>query len=216
MSQFPPSSPFQPQPPFQPQSNLGDIYGNLMPEKPGIVSGLAITGIILGSLGILCNGLGLLGGIFMMFMGKSPMFANAPVLKDPAINAFGIANSAIDLVLCIALLALCIAAYNLKPFAHSALMRWAIFAIIWATAAFIAQATWILPATADFMQQQQPRAQAAAAGYRFGQIIGAGFVWLIYCTLPVLFLTLWRSPRVLAAFGKTPGGTVIPGSPFPS
>jgi hypothetical protein len=210
MSQFPPPSP------FQPDYGLPDAYGRPTPEKPSVVTGLAVTGIILGSLGILCNGLGLLGGIFMAFMGKSPMFANAPVLKDPAINAFGIANSAIDLLLCIALLALCIAAFNLKTFAHSALMRWAIVAIIWATVAFIAQATWVLPATADFMLQQQPRAQAAAAGYRVGQVIGAGFVWLVYCTMPVLFLILWRAPRVLAAFGKTPGGAVNPGFPNPS
>ena len=211
MSQFPP-----PPSPFQPDYGLPDAYGRPAPEKPGIVSGLAVTGIILGSLGILCNGLGLLGGIFVALMGKSPMFANTPMPADPAINAFGIANSAIDLVICIALLALCIAAYNLKPFAHSALMRWAIVAIIWATVAFIAQATWILPANADFMLKQQPRAQAAAAGYRVGQVIGAGFVWLVYCTLPVLFLILWRSPRVLAVFGKEQGGTVNPGFPNPS
>src|SRR5689334_8162049 len=134
MSQFPPPSP------FQPQSNFGDVYGNVMPEKPGVVSGLAVTGIILGSLGILCNGIGLIAQVFVVLMGKSPMLANTPMLKDPAINAFGIANSSIDLVLCIALLALCIAAYNLKPFAHSALMRWSIVAIIWATVAFIALA----------------------------------------------------------------------------
>lgn len=32
------------------------------------------------------------------------------------------------------------------------------------------------------------------------QIAGAIIGWLLACVLPVLFLTLWRSQRVVAAF----------------
>ncbi len=209
MSQIPPPSPFQPSPDLA-------YYGNVAQQRPTVVSGLAITGIIIGSLGILCNGIGVLAQIAVILMGKSPALANTPMMHDPAINAFGVANSTIDLVLCIALLAFSIGALNLKPFSHSALMRRSVIALVWVTVAFIAQVVWVLPATADFMAKQQgsaARTPAMAAGFRAGQVIGAGFVWVLYCTLPVLFLLLWRTPQVLAAFGKTSNGPMAPGVP---
>ena len=208
MTQIPTPSPFQPSPDIP-------YYGNVAQQRPTVVSGLAITGIIIASLGILCNGIGVLAQVAVMVMGKSPAMANVPMMHDAAINAFGIANSTIDLVLCIALLAFCIGALNLKPFAHTALMIWSVIALVWVTLAFVAQVAWVLPATADFVARQQGSnaPPGMAAGYRVGQVIGAGFVWLIYCTPPALFLILWRGQRVLAAFGKAASGPAHPGFP---
>jgi hypothetical protein len=210
MSQLPPPSPFQP--PY------GLPYSGYATQRPGVITGLAVTGIVLGSVGILCNGIGLLAQLFLIVVGKNPVTANAPVMKDPLINGVGVASAVISLVLSIMLLVDCIGALRLKPGAHSGLIRWSWMTLVWATVSFVMQAVWILPATADFVLAQQTRTGSLpppgmAAGFRFGQVIGAGIVWIIWCILPVLFLTLWRSPQVLAAFGKAPDGPAQPSFP---
>ena len=202
MSQIPPPSP------FQPPSNY-PYAQSISPPRPGVVGGLAITGIVLGSLGVLCNGIGLLSQVFLMMLGKNPFVPNAPVMHDPPINAFNLVNVGASLLLSVALLVFCIGALNLKAGAHTGIIRWSIITLVWATLAFVIQVIWVLPATADFMFKNQPQGANAlppgmAAGMRTFQTIGAAFVWLLWCTLPVLFLLLWRTPRVLAAFGKAP------------
>jgi len=199
MSQIPPPSP------FQPPSNFPYPDANYLPPRPGVVSGLAITGIILGSLGVLCNGIGLVS-LAMMAMGKNPFMPNAPVMHDPMVNGFGVVNGGVALLLSGSLLAFSIGALSLKPWAHGGAMRWSVLTLIWQTLAFIVQVVWILPITSDFVLKNQPQnvPPGMASSLHAIQAFELSFVWLLWCTLPVLFLILWRRPRVLAAFGKAP------------
>jgi len=214
MSQYQPPPPS----PFQPPSNLPPYaYAAYPPPRPGVVGALAITGLILGSLGLICNGIGLIVQLFMIALGKNPFGSNTPVIHDPMINGFNTINAGVFFLLSASLLWISIAALSLKPAAHTAAMRWSLITITWVTLATIVQIIWVLPATADFVLKNQPRNMppGMAESIRTLQTIGAVIWWLICCTLPVLFLLLWRSPRVLAALGKAPAGGADPMNPGP-
>jgi hypothetical protein len=215
MSQFPPPEPFQP-----PQS-FPHAYPVFPPPRPGVVGGLAVTGIVLGSLGLLCNGLGLISELTLMTLGHNPFAPNAPVMHDPAINGFGVVSVVVSLILSGALLTFSIGALNLKASAHTGLMRWSLFTLVWATVVLVVQILWVMPATADFFLKNPPPGsrgipQGMAGSIKVLQTGGAVFVWILWCTMPVLFLLLWRTPRVLAAFGKVSTPPAHPAGPFPS
>ena len=203
MSQFPPASP------FPPPGDLPYAYGDFQPARPGSINGLAITGIILGSLGILCNGVGLLAQAVVMSTGKNPMMPNAPVISDPVVTGSGAVTSFVSLAISIWLLASSIGALYLKPAARRSLIKWSVVTLIWAVVLFVVQVTLVIPATADLILKQ-PTVNGStpppgmAAGIKVFQFLGAGVVSVIWCVLPVLILLMWRSPRVIAAFEKPP------------
>jgi hypothetical protein len=130
------------------------------------------------------------------------------VFNDPAVNSFGAASAAVTLGLSITLLVGGVGGLKLWPFARKLMILWSVVTVIWVTSALAIQIVWVLPATTDFMVQTQarsgkPMAPNVLAGYRIGQVIGAGFVWMVWCVLPILFLTFWRSERVISAFDST-------------
>lgn len=204
MSQYPPAPPFPPQgPPFQPYGP----YGALQPEpKPLAITAPAVTGIVLASLFLLCNCLGLFGSIFVMAMGgKNPVMPNAPVMSDPVANGVGAADSGVKLVLSAVLLAGSIGALRLSPWARKTLVIWSVLTLIWATAALALEIVYVLPAALEMARRAQPNGVAPPANMvsimkatQIGQYVIA---WLFWCVLPAVFLILWRSPKVVAAFG---------------
>ena len=192
-------------PPYDPQLS----YATPIPRPPGVIMVLAIIGIIEGSLGVLCGAVGLASQALLLTTGgRNPFAPSVPIAHNPAVSAYAIARSIVDLAICIALLVLSIAAVKLLPWARRNMIRWAIVAIPVATIELVIQLAWIGPATAVMMRQTQSRINPAA-GQAMGSMIGvaqavtAVVMWLIVCALPVLVLLLWRSPEVVGAFEGT-------------
>ncbi len=209
MSQFPPV------PPSQPPLGMPYAYGLYPKPRPGVITGLSVTAIILGSLGILCTGLGLAMQIAIIAAkGKNPLAPNMPTFHDPAIAWFGAISAAVSLGLSISLLIGGIGGIRLWPVARKAMILWSIVTIVWVTLGLVLQFAWVIPVTAEFMAntqtktgQQMPRAMAHTV-----QTIGAVLGWLLWCVLPALFLIFWRSQRVIEAFDPNAQPPAVPQS----
>jgi len=209
MSQFPPQPPLPPdQPPYPPYAQ----YGAPQPEpRPPAITGTAITGIVLASLFLICDCMGLASAVTAIAMGgKNPLVPNAPMMHDPLVNGINLADSLIKLALAGVLLAVSIGALRLARWARKTAIPWAVITLTWATIALVLQLVWVVPATVRFMVQsrsQQPAPmpqgiEGILKASQFGSAIGA---WLFWCAPPVCFLLLWRSPKIVAAFESNSG-----------
>ena len=203
------------QPPFQPD------YRSYVPApslRPGSVTALSIISIVLGSIGLLCGGIGLVGQIMVIATGgKNPFMPNAPVMTDQSIAIYSAIASFVALVFSALLLVGGIGGLKLMPFARR-LMVWMSFAMIgWATFQLVLQIAWVIPQTSSRVVQMQAQMDPQAAKIMHSmlgpmQIVFAIVAWIFWLILPTCFLILWRSPRVVAAF-ENPG--ILPGSPLP-
>lgn len=202
---------------YPPPADLNYAYGAYRPSpRPTSVSVLSIIAIVLGALGLLCGGLGLLGQIMILMTGgKNPFAPTAPVMTNSALAVYGAVSALVSLILSAALLAGGIGGLKLSPRARRLMILWSIVVIVWATLNLIVQLVWINPATAEITRQTQAKLnpQAAQTMSQFMgplQIVAAFIGWLLWCILPVLFLTLWRSPKVVQAFEGAPPGQAYP------
>lgn len=178
--------------------------------RPGAVTGMAITGIVLGSLGLLCNLFGIaMNGAMLAKGGRNPMAPNTPAM-DANLTVFQIVQSVLALAFTAVLLAGSIGALKLKPSAHKTLMAWSVAVLAWVVLTLILQFAWVVPATIEYVKRSQPGNPAMGImgpSIIFSVIIGA----VIYSTMPILFLILWNRPHVKAAFGL---GGAMPSSPY--
>ena len=206
MSQFPFQDPGQ----FNPQVNYaspGTVPSNV---RPGAVTGLAITGLILGALGILCNAYGaVMAGIMAGNGGKNPVAGAAFPAQSSTVVIISLFGAIIGLFFWIALIAGCIAALKLRPIARSGMILWSLAMMLWQVAWVILQIVFIFPETAQAMQKMQAAQPtpmpSQMSGMMSGILIGSAIFWcVILSVLPVLFLTMWTRPRVKAAFGQGP------------
>ncbi|HEX4796912.1 MAG TPA: hypothetical protein VH370_24185 [Humisphaera sp.] len=166
-------------------------------SRPGIVTALAIIGIVEGILWMLCGGFGLLSNAASLAAGHSVFgpAANEP----PAMTIVGAAESVLWLILSIVLICASVAALSLRPWARRVLMPWSAIAILYFIVQFTIQALWIGPHSIHVMQNVRGGHPAGAMARPL--MVGFGVAMLIaLCTLPICFLTLWRSEAVVAAF----------------
>ncbi|HSZ55400.1 MAG TPA: hypothetical protein VK797_07060 [Tepidisphaeraceae bacterium] len=199
MSQLPPTSP--PYPPLQ------EYYAP--PPLPGSIKSLSIVAIVLGSLFLLCDCMGLAGATLMLATGgKNPMVPSAPVVNQPGAQAFAAADSLIKLALAGWLLAGGIGGLRQARWARPAMLWWSVAALVWASASLMIQLTWTVPASVENATRIQSQTNAQLP-QNFHGIVSASAIlsvviaWAFWCALPVCFLLLWRSPQVRAAFEQT-------------
>ena len=180
-------------------------YASAISSRPGAITVMSILAIIFGSLGLLCGLPGLVSELIMLATGGRNMFApNVPAMST-GIIAFGAVRSVIVLALSAALLAGGIGGLKVRPWARRLLINWSIAVIVWATINLIVTLVWVNPATADYVRSAQLRTNAQAAkmmGSFMGpfQTVMAFIGWALELVLPICFLILWRSPKVVAAF----------------
>lgn len=202
MSELPPLEPNEPNAPlgYVPQ------YAAPMPARPGSISVMSIVAIVFGSLGLLCGAFGLVFQLAALAMGgRNPFMPTAPPMNDTAVAAYTAVAGVISLGLLGMLLAGGIGGLKLRPWARRMMIRWSIIVIVLSTIHLVIALVWVNPVAARYTRQMQlqinPQA-ASAVGPVIGaaQTIGTFIGWLLNCILPVCFLILWRSPKVIAAF----------------
>lgn len=198
--------------------------------RPTSITVISIFAIVLGSLGLLCGGVGLVGQLMMLASGgRNPFLRAAPPLHDSALTGYNIVNSLINLILSAGFVGAGIGGLKLWPPARRALLALSIFVIFFATVTLVVQLVWVGPRTLEYAHQiQRQLGQPAPPSFvgdaqKIGQVVGAFIGWVLWCALPVCVLIFWRSARVIAAFepeslpppGTTPGSTWPPASAPP-
>jgi hypothetical protein len=204
MSELPPISP-----PYPPTHNY--YYPPPPPQPlPGSIKSLSIVAIVLGSLFLLCDCMGLANAVFMLAMqGKNPFLPNAPVINQPAVQAFLAADSLIKLALAGLLLAGGIGGLRVARWARSTLIWWSIAALIWSSISVVVQVAWTVPVTIEHTSRVQSQMNPQISQQNLHAVMLASGIatavigWAFWCALPVCFLLLWRSPSVRAAFEQT-------------
>lgn len=174
--------------------------------KPGSITVLAVLAIVFGSLFSLCTGFATIVDLLQIAGVKLITGPAAQIKVTPALQAFGLSTAVLELGLCLALLMIGIGALSLKRWARRAATSWwPVVMIVWAFVRLIAQVFWIGPASLEALKQMQQSTPGISTQQmqKFmgaGMVGGAIFILLIQLLLPILFLTLWRSPDVIGAF----------------
>ena len=210
-----------PQPPDPINPNVAGGYvppfASVVSPRPGAITVLSILAIIFGSLGLLCGGLGLVSQLMMLAMGgRNPFMPQLPA-SNFAVTAYGAFAVFVALVLSAVLLIGGIGGLKLRPWARRMMIVWSVVTIAWATINLVITLVWINPIAAEYARQVQLRLNPQTAKTMTTmlapiQTVSAVIRWLLTCVLPVCFLILWRSPKVVAAF-ETEAGSF--GNPQP-
>ncbi|HTR42885.1 MAG TPA: hypothetical protein VMH87_14825 [Pseudomonadales bacterium] len=163
---------------------------------------------VFGILNIVFAGLGLCGTAFsvMLFM-PSAATANNPVVQiiqsSPAYAAWMKVSLGLGLVVIVALLAAGIGLLNLKPWARTLSIIYAIYTIIMTLVGVVINYFFLIQPMLQKAQGQQGPEAAGAIGGAIGGF-GGGCIAVIY---PILLLIFMTRPHVVAAFNQsTPQG----------
>jgi hypothetical protein len=223
MSQYPtnPQDPNNP-PPYDPYGTL-DYQTVPTQPKPGSITFLAVLAIVFGGLGSLCTGFKTIAGLIQL-AGVNLVSGPAGQMKlNPSLQAYGVFDAIIGLALWVTLLTIGIAALSLKPWARRAAVSWwSGVMILWAIVGVIVAIVWIGPATLELVKQMQQSTPGLSApqmqSFMSASVVGGAVLnLLIQLLMPILFLALWRGPRVIGAFeGTVPAGAPGTGNPYAS
>lgn len=200
-------------PPINPDNSFGQPhpyaipnYAAIQSSRPGSITVMSILAIVFGSLGLLCGAIGLLGQLVTFAMGgRNPFMANVPAMKNLAVTGYGAFAAMVVVILAATLLAGGIGGLKFRPWARPLMIWWSIVTLAWATINLIIMLVWVNPVTADYIRQVQRQTNPQAAqmmGSMMGplQVIQAFINWGLACILPICFLFLWRSQKVVEAF----------------
>jgi hypothetical protein len=207
-------------PPTYPPYPPADYYGQPPTPIPASIKSLSIIAIVLASLFLLCDCMGLAGaGMMLATRGKNPLVPNAPVVREPGVQAFMAADSLIKLVLAGVLLAGGIGGLRLARWARQGMRWWSVAALVWCTASLLIQLTWTVPASVAHATQAQSQMHTQMPTNMQGfvsasAIISVTIAWAFWCAPAICFLLLWRSPQVVEAFQQTPPHPPTAGTPY--
>lgn len=185
--------------------------------RPTSVTVLAIIGIVIGGLFVLCKPFGLLP-LVMPNMGP-PNPALDVLRTDATLKALTIAGVIVGLPVSILLLASSIACLSLKPWGRNGVLAYAAIAIVLSALTFVAQVVWVIPKMQAVQKQQMANVPNAAF---FAELTGVPITaveFVFRLILPACLLYFFTRPHVKAAFENpqlpmTPGyGTPPYGAP---
>jgi hypothetical protein len=166
------------------------------PLRPTSVSVIAIIGIVLASLGLICTPFALI-----------PFFMTSAAAQNPQIQmmhdskplmAWTIGSLAINFVLAILLLAASIGSLRLSAWARKGMIAWAIASSAMAIIGTAVQCVFVLPQLLAKMNSGNPADYGAA----IGGIVGAVFGIIFSLILPAFILVYYRKPHVVDAFAQ--------------
>lgn len=196
MSQYPqyPQQPLSYHQPYIPQ-----------PARPRAVSGVAITGIVVGALFLLCGAIGAVQSVMHYSSGGMSLgwMDSQTIPVEKSILLYNMAAAVLGVLLWLWLLIGSVMALKLNPAGRKALIIWSWVMILEAVIATVVQYTWVQPATAPAFKQaiaQRPGGQQAA-GMMDAMLVATPIVLLVLTViLPIIILVLWNKPHVKAAF----------------
>ena len=210
--QQPPSQqpPFQPPPPNYPP---GVMYQSqpLLPPRPTALTVVAVIGLVIASLGLICNGT---GGIFsaVAAAGITPGRAGQPQL--PAwVNATSAAEAFMSLFIDIAWIVVCIGLLRLSPWARGAAVTLATIHIVWLLLSTGFTLAVLSPVTKRTMEQMPMSSNAGGnpPGFQQGFAVGAAYggpvLGLLFgLILPVMMLATMTRDVMKAVFSRAASG----------
>jgi hypothetical protein len=192
--------------------------------RPTSVTVISIISIVIGSLFLFCNALGLIGQLLMLASGgRNPFLRSAPPMNNAAVTAYGVVISVINLLIAGAFLFAGIGGLKLWPSARRGLIALSVFVVFYATLALVVQLVWVGPRTLEYSHRIQRQLHQTTPTpmvddfQKTAQVVGAFIGWVIWCAVPVCVLIFWRSPQVISAFepGSLPPPGTMPGSTWP-
>jgi hypothetical protein len=180
------------EPPFDPTLAYHSNYQPpTPPRRPASVTTLAIIGIILGGLAVLCTPFSLVF-YFVKFGPPNPVID--ATRNDPAWFGYTIVSLTIGWIMGLVLLVSSIGALMLKEWARKGMLAYAWIAIVMVPITLVVNFVW-LNAKLTAATAGNP---GAAIGQKIGGTIGP-FVGLI---LPIFILIFMNKPHVKAAFAS--------------
>lgn len=216
MTQYPDPSQYPQNPgyPHQQPYAVPNYYRGVMPNpRPPSVTSVAIIGIVLGSLSVLCTGPGFLLNLAMLGNdGRNPLAPQLPLMNHSVV-VLQTFQSLVNFVMAMIMLICCIAALRLKPFARKVLVPWSIFMIPWAVLCGIVTIAWVLPQTREATASIYRANPALRSAHEMGKTCGALLMPAVMCVVPLGVLIWWGRPHVRAAFGEQ---VALPPEPNPN
>jgi hypothetical protein len=187
---------------YQPQYYTPGQY--VVPSRrPGSVTTLAIIGIILGSLGLLCCGWGIIGNLIGNTANAAFAGQQAAFRPTAAQNAWNLINSVVNFLLSGMLLAGSIGSLMLARWARLLMIIYAMAAIAMALVMLVMNFAVVLPAMEDVFRQTAVPRNASFDPASFGRmimIITTLLTFLVMMIYPICVLVFYRRPNVVAAF----------------
>jgi hypothetical protein len=161
--------------------------------RPTVVTVLAIIGIVLGALGVLCKPMSLM----MYFV---PMPAGNPVMDrmkaDQALFIWTMASTSVGWFLSIVLLVCGIGALALKEWSRQGLIGWSILTLVVDLAVMIFNWVWVMPRMNKILAGQPN------PGGNIGMIAGIAVGVVFSVALPIVLIYFMTRPAVKAAFAR--------------
>ena len=161
--------------------------------RPTSVTVIAIIGIIMSSLGLLCGPFALLP--YMMTLPGPPNPAIDAIKESKPLLGWMIFSTVLTLFLNILLLASGIGALKLKRWARFGMNTYAWFAIAMAIVGTVVSFVWMIPAMTA--KTSDPGVRAGAIGGGVGGLIGG-------LLLPIFILIFMNRPLARNAFEQAP------------
>lgn len=178
--------------------------------RPASVTALAIAGIVIGGLMLLCKPL----SIAMQFMPQQQ--PNPAVEMQKEMMGWNLFSAGLGTLISALLLASAIGALMLKPWARKGMLAYAAIAVVMNVVGLVVSVVWVVPKTKKMyeqMMQQQGNAQVPQGVLSFMQNAGVAMTivaFIIAMVFPLLIWYFFTRENVKAAFE---GGGMPPGSP---
>ena len=191
---YPPGVPYEPLP--------------MQPPRPTALTVVAVIGIVIASLGLICNGI---NGIFsaVAAVGANPMAANQPQLPR-WISATTSVEAFLSLFIDIAWIAVCIGLLRVSPWARKAAVNLASVHVVWLLISAGFNLGVLAPTMKQAMEQMQPPPNAPANAQAFQRGIAAGAAYggpvlglLFGLILPVMMLATMTRQSMKAVFAAS-------------
>jgi hypothetical protein len=170
-------------------------------RRPASVTSIAIIGIIVGSIGLLCAAPSLVLNAMMLGDGKNPIAPQLPAMSHNVV-VISVFQTFINSILSLVMLICCIAALSLKPFARKVMIPASVVTLVWAVALVVITVGWINPEGQRVMSGMNQRAGAVSPEIqKISQLVGVILSTLFIAAVPVCVLIFWTRLHVKAAFG---------------
>ena len=204
------------QPPnYPPTSNYASGNYVTPPARPTALTVAAVLGIVLASLSLLCNIIGIFGVIMQSAMSGQP----GAVKMSPMMNGIGATMAVISLIIAITWLAVSIGLLKVAPWAISLGKKLALIHILILVLSLVVSLVVVAPETKRAAEQafneQQARQGSSgnspppgfAKGFAAGMAYGGPLIgFVIGLILPVTMLIALGRPSVQAALAANAGG----------
>jgi hypothetical protein len=199
---FQPPTSYPPSVPYQPES---------LPPRPTALTVVAVIGIVLASLGIICNGFSGVSSA-LAAAGITPLAANQPQLPR-WVNVIGSADAFISLFIDITWIIVCIGLLRLSLWARKAAVTLACVHLVWLVVTAVFNFGVVAPHTKELLEQQlasQPGPASGPSAATMGTIaaasvyFGIGLGLLFGLILPVMMLATMTRQSMKDLFAATP------------